>query len=366
MTKKDYYETLGVNKDDSKEEIKRAYKKLAKKYHPDLNKSEDAAEKFKEINEAAAVLGDDQKRQQYDQFGTADLSGMGGGGFDFSDFANFGFDFGDIFDSFFGKGFGGFGGAGRRGPRQVHGDNLRFGMEITLEEAATGTKKTVIIPRHETCGKCKGLGGTDVKKCPECNGEGVIRQTQRTPFGIFSTTRTCRRCNGEGEVVKDICEYCDGIGKVKKDRKLEIEIPAGVEEGTRLRVAGEGEAGERGGPSGDLYVLIHIKPHKIFNRRGNDLYIEVPITFSEAALGTTIEVPTLEGNAKLKIPSGTQPGTVFRMKGKGIPDVHGYGKGSQNVMVNVQVPEKLTKKQKEILKQFDKESKKKRKGLFGF
>jgi molecular chaperone DnaJ len=360
MTKKDYYDVLGVDKGASKEEIKKAYKKLAKKYHPDLNKEDDAAEKFKEINEAAAILGDDQKRQHYDQFGTADFSGMGGGGFDFSDFANFGFDFGDIFDSFFGGGFG-----RRRGARAVHGDNLRFDMEITLEEAASGTKKTVIIPRHEACEKCKGLGGTDSKKCPECNGEGAIRQTQRTPFGIFSTTRTCRKCNGDGEIVKNICEHCDGIGKVKKDRKLEIEIPAGVEDGTRLRVAGEGEAGDRGGPSGDLYVLIHITPHEIFKRRGNDLYIEFPISFSDAALGTTIEVPTLEGKAKLKIPAGTQPGTVFRMKGKGIKDVHGYGTGSQNVMVNVKVPEKLTKKQKEILKDFDKESKKKKKRLFG-
>ena len=362
MTKKDYYETLGVGKGASKTEIKKAYKNLAKKYHPDLNKSPDAAEKFKEINEAAAVLGDDQKKQQYDQFGTADFSGMGGGGFDFSDFANFGFDFGDIFDSFFGKGFGG---GRRRGPSPSAGNNLRFDMEITLEEAASGIKKTVIIPRNESCPKCNGLGGTDVKKCPECEGHGAVRQTQRTPFGIFATTRTCRKCGGEGQVVKTACEHCDGIGKIRNEKKLEIEIPAGVDEGTRLRVAEEGEAGDRGGPSGDLYVLIHVKDHKIFKRRGDDIHVEVPISFSEAALGTTIEVPTLEGKAKLKIPSGTQPGTIFRMKGKGIPDVHGYGTGHQMVTVTVYVPEKLTKKQKEMLKNFDEEGKKKRKGFFG-
>lgn len=363
MSKKDYYETLGVSRDASKEEIKRAYKKLAKKYHPDLNKSEDASDKFKELNEAAAILGDDQKKQNYDQFGTADFSNMGGGGFDSSDFANFGFDFGEIFDQFFG---GRFGGGGRRRSSSTRGDNLRFDLEITLEEAAKGTKKTVVIPRHETCAKCNGLGGTDAKECPECHGAGVLKQTSRTPFGIFSTTRTCRTCDGVGEVVKNICEHCDGIGKVKNNKKLEIEIPAGVEEGTRLRVSEEGEAGDRGGPSGDLYVLIHVQEHKIFKRRGNDIYLEYPLSFSEAALGTTIEIPTLEGKAKLKIPSGTQPGTVFRMKGKGIPDLHGYGQGNQNVIVIVKIPEKLTKKQKELLKEFDKESKKKKKGLFSF
>jgi len=366
MKKKDYYETLGVGRESTKEEIKRAYKRLAKKYHPDLNKSEDAAERFKEINEAAAVLGDDKKREQYDRFGTADFSNIGGEGFDFADFANFGFDFEDIFNTFFGRGFGGFGGGRRRGAAQARGDNLRFDLEITLEEAAAGTKKTVIIPRHETCPKCSGAGGTDLKKCPECRGEGAIRQTQRTPFGIFSTTRTCRTCGGTGEIVKDVCEICDGEGRVRKNNRLEIEIPAGVEEGTRLRVAGEGEAGERGGPSGDLYVLIRVKPHNIFKRKGNDIYIEVPVSFAEASLGTTIEVPTLEGKAKLKIPAGTQPGTVFRMKGKGIYDVHGYGKGNENVMVTINVPEKLSKKQKELLKEFEKESKSKRKGFFGF
>lgn len=361
MTKKDYYETLGVGRDASKEEIKKAYKNLAKKYHPDLNKENGSEEKFKEINEAAAVLGDDKKRQQYDQFGKADFSNMGGQGFDFADFANFGFDFGDIFDSFFGGSFGG----GRRGPRRMRGDNLRFDIDITLEDAATGISKTVVIPRHETCPECDGKGGSDVKKCPDCGGSGVVRQTSRTPFGIFATTSTCRKCNGSGEVVKTMCDHCGGEGRIKKNRKLEIDIPAGVEEGTRLRVSGEGEAGERGGPHGDLYVLIHIKPHEMFKRKGNDIFLEAPISFSEAALGTTIEVPTLEGKSKLKIPAGTQPGTVFRMKGKGIPDIHGYSTGNQNVMVTIKVPEKLTKKQKELLSEFDKSSKKKKKGLFG-
>lgn len=365
MTKKDYYDILGVGKDASKEEIKRAYKKLAKKYHPDLNKEQEAADKFKEINEAAAVLGDDKRRQQYDQFGKADFSGMGGPGFNFEDFANFGFDFGEIFESFFGRGFGG--GGFRRRHEPIRGDNLRFDMEITLEEAAKGTKKTVVIKRHETCPKCGGAGGTDMRKCPDCGGTGVVKQTSRTPFGIFSTTRTCRRCMGAGETVKNICETCDGHGRVEKSKKLEIEIPAGVEDSMRLRVPGEGEAGEKGGPHGDLYVLVHIQQHKVFRRKGNDILLEAPISFSEAALGTTIEVPTLDGKAKLKIPAGTQPGTVLRMKGKGIPDVHGYGHGSQNVKVAVQVPEKLTKKQKELLKQFDKEAgKKKKKRFFGF
>ncbi len=364
MTKKDYYELLGVAKGASKEEIKKAYKKLAKKYHPDLNKAPDASEKFKEINEAAAILGDEKKRQQYDQYGTADFSNMGGPGFDFGDFANFGFDFGEIFESFLGRGFGG--SSRRGGPAAMRGDNLRFDLEITLEEVAAGTTKTVVIPRHETCGKCNGAGGTEVKKCPDCGGAGAVRQTSRTPFGIFSTTRACRRCNGAGEIVKNICETCEGYGRVKKSKKLEIEIPAGVEDRMRLRVAGEGEAGERGGPHGDLYVLIHVKEHKIFKRVGNDIGIEAPITFAEASLGTIIEVPTLEGTAKLKIPAGTQPGIIFRMKGKGIPDVHGYGTGSQNVKVIVQVPEKLTKKQKELLKQFDKEAgNKKKKRFFG-
>ncbi len=362
MAKKDYYDILGVGKDAPKDEIKRAYKKLAKKYHPDINKEDpNASEKFKEINEAASVLGDDQKREQYDRFGTADSSGMGGQGFNFNDFANFGFDFGDIFEGFFG------GKSGARGRHEASsGDNLRFDMEITLEEAAKGVAKTVIIPRHEKCEKCKGLGGTDIKKCAQCGGSGAVRQTSRTPFGIFSTTRECPACQGSGDIVKNVCEFCDGEGRVKKERRLEIKIPAGVEEGTRLRVSGEGEAGERGAPSGDLYVLIHILPHKFFKRKGNDILTNAEISFAEAALGTTIEIPTLEGTATLKIPAGTQPGTIFRMKGKGIPDVHGYGAGSENITVNVAVPEKLSKKQKELLEEFEKESGKKRKKFFGF
>jgi len=361
MTKKDYYETLGVSKEASKEEIKKAYKKLAKKYHPDINKADDASDKFKEINEAAAILGNDEKRQQYDQFGTSDFSGMGGQGFDFSNMASGFGGFEDIFDSLFGGGFS----RQRRGPEPIRGNNLRFDLEITLEEAASGVKKTVVIPRHEQCEKCSGKGGKDIKKCPECKGSGAIQQTQKTPFGIFSTTRTCRTCNGSGEVVKEICEYCEGTGRISKNKKLEIEIPEGVEDSMRLRVANEGEAGERGGPSGDLYVLIRVTPHKIFQRKGNNIYLEVPITFADASLGTTIEVPTLEGNAKLKIPAGTQPGTVFRMKNHGIPDVHGYGKGNQMVHITVHVPEKLSKAQKELIKKLDKDLKKKKKSFFG-
>jgi molecular chaperone DnaJ len=355
---KDYYKILGVSRDASRDEIKRAYKRLAKKYHPDLNKEAGAAEKFKEINEAASVLADDKKRQQYDQFGTTaeQFGGYDFGGFDFADFMNGSFDFGDIFDNIFGGGFRNV----RTGPR--HGANLRFDLEIELEDAAFGTTKHIVIPRLETCDKCNGLGaksGSDVVACDVCDGTGTKKQTRRTPFGMFSMTTTCPKCHGEGETIKHPCPHCDGTGRVERNSKLEIKIPAGVEEGTKLRIAGEGEAGVKGEPSGDLYVVIHIKPHKIFERHGNDIYLEAPISFTQAALGGEIEVPTLKGKSKLKIPSGTQTDTIFRMKGKGIPSLHGYGTGSQNVRVIVQVPERLSARQKELLKEFDKEGKKK-------
>lgn len=367
MAEKDYYKALGVDRNASKEEIKKAYKRLAKKCHPDLNKSDpNAAEKFKEINEAAAVLGDDQKRAQYDQFGTAGgFQGSDFSGFDFADFMHdTSFDFGDIFDRFFNRGFGVDFEEEERGRQR--GSNLRFDLEITLEEAAFGTAKQIIIPRLEKCEECNGTGAyssSDIQRCPNCKGSGMMRQTGRTAFGIFSTTTVCNACNGSGETIKNPCRKCRGTGRVENKKRLEIKIPAGVEDATRLRVKGEGEAGSRGAGTGDLYVVINIKPHKIFERHGNDILVEVPITFAQLALGADMEVPTLKGKATLKIPPGTQSGTLFRMHGKGITSLHGYGTGSQNVRVVVQIPERLTKRQKELLEEFEEEGDRK-KGFF--
>ncbi|MBW2977355.1 molecular chaperone DnaJ [Candidatus Woesearchaeota archaeon] len=357
---KDYYKILGVEKTATKEEIKRAYKKLAKKYHPDLNKDKpDAADKFKEINEAAAVLADDEKRNQYDQFGTTaeDFGRQGFGGFDFSDVMDnifgAGFDFDNIFESF----FGGSDIFGRRRKGRARGHDLRYDLEITLEEAAEGTTKTITIPRLEKCSECDGKGGSGIQNCPDCNGTGVSRRTQRTPFGIFATQSTCRNCHGEGNIVKKQCSKCHGEGRVEKTRKLEVKIPAGAETGTNLRVVGEGEAGQKGAATGNLYIVIHVKDHKLFERHGNDLFIEVPIPFTIAALGGEIEVPTLKGKATLKIPAGTQTGTTFRMRGKGVPSLHGDGNGNQNVEIKIVTPKKLTKKQKQLLKEFGKTDK---------
>jgi len=370
---KDYYNILGVEKNASKEEIKRAYKRLAKKCHPDLNKEEGSSEKFKELNEAASVLGDDNKRSQYDQFGTtADKfgNGRGGGfsGFDFSDFTNFSesFDFGDIFDSFFGGGSGF--GSRRKHSGTKRGSDLRFDMTITLEEAAFGATKTISLPRLEACTACDGSGAEspdDIHTCGACQGSGVVREQRRTPFGIFATTTTCRDCNSSGKTITHKCPECRGQGRVEKTKKLKVEIPAGVEDGMRLRVAGEGEAGPQGGSSGDLYVIMNIEPHGFFERQNNDIYCEVPISFATATLGGEIDVPTLKGKAKLKIPSGTQTNTVFRMRDRGIPDVHGYGKGNQNIRVIVQVPQKVNGKQKELIKKLGKElGEEPSKGLF--
>ncbi|MBW3015481.1 molecular chaperone DnaJ [Candidatus Woesearchaeota archaeon] len=360
---KDYYDILGVPKDATKEQIKKAYKKLAKKYHPDINKDEGAAEKFKEINEAAAVLGDDEKRSRYDQFGTAEPGFEGFSGFDFSDmFGGFeSFDFGDIFDRFFG-------GSRRRRSSSSRGADLRYDIDITLEEAATGVKKSIIVPRLETCSKCDGSGAkskSDIKQCPDCNGSGYIRTTRRTPFGVFSSTTGCPKCRGEGKVVKEYCDICDGAGRVRKNKKIEVTIPPGVDTGSKLRIPGEGESGEKGGPSGDLYIVLHQLEHNIFDRDGDDIYVKVPITFTQAVLGDEIEVPTLDGKAKLKIPAGTQSATLFRMKNKGLPNLRGYGTGSEYVKVFVEVPKKLTKKQKELITELHKElGKKKRKSFF--
>ena len=363
MPKKDYYEILGVEKSATKEEIKKAYKRLAKKLHPDLNPEHGDAEKFKEINEAAAILGDDQKRQHYDQFGSAGPEmGQGfGSGVRPEDFAEFNFDFDSIFDNLFG---GGFRRGGRRGP--MRGSDLRFDLSIDLKESYSGTKKTIIVPKLETCDNCNGKGAenpSNIEKCSACNGTGVEKHVRRTPFGMFATSTSCSKCNGEGEVIRELCPECRGTGRVEVRKKIEIKIPAGVEDNMRLRVANEGEAGEKGAPSGDLFVVVHINENELFERHGNDVYIEIPLSFGQAALGDEIVIPTLSGEAKLKIPAGTQTDTIFRMRGKGIPDIRGESPGSQLVKVIVQVPKNLTKKQKELVKELEKGLKKK-KGFF--
>jgi len=354
---KDYYKILGVSRNATKDEVKTAYKKLAKQYHPDMNKSPDATEKFKEINEAAAVLGDDQKKAQYDQFGAAgEQFQQGFSGFDFSDFMSdiggFGMDFDGIFENFFG-------GGGRQRRRQ-RGSDLRYDMEIELEDTAFGAAKTINVPRLEQCEKCKGTGAEspkDIATCDECGGRGVATRTQRTPFGLVSTTTTCRKCRGQGKYIKNACSECNGKGVVRKTRKIEIKIPAGATDGTNLRIQDEGEAGESGSSSGDLYIVIHVRPHKIFEREGNNVYLKAHVHFTIAALGGEIEVPTLKGRASLKIPESTQSNTLFRMKGLGIPDLHSHHKGDEIVEVILTVPEKLSKKQKQLLEDFEKESK---------
>jgi len=371
---KDYYHTLGIPKTSTKEEIRSAYKKLAKKFHPDINKDPNASEKFKEINEAASILADDQKREEYDRFGTVGgpggMGGAGGAGADFSGFdsSNFGFDtgsfgeefdFGDIFDAFTGGGLSGFGRRGG-GRRQGHrGNDLRYDMEITLEEAAKGTETQIHITKLEECRKCGGSGAEDPNSevsCPSCNGTGRATRTQRTPFGIFQTTTVCPKCHGEGRIIETPCRECHGEGRARASKKLTVKIPAGVDDSTRLRVSGEGEAGQKGGGQGDLYVFIRVKPHRLFERKGDDLHLEVPISYTQAALGDTIEVPTLDGSAKLKIPPGTQTNTIFRMAGKGIPHLNSHGEGSENVKVVVETPKKLSRKQRELLEELAKES----------
>ncbi|MGM5480111.1 MAG: molecular chaperone DnaJ [Nanobdellota archaeon] len=365
MAGKDYYDILGVSKDASKEEIRKAYKKLAKKYHPDLNKDNPGAEKkFKEINEAVRILSDETKRKQYDQFGSEGMNNAAGAGASgFGGFGGFGgsqtgFDFNDIFDSFFGgSGFGGeFGGRRQRaGPRQ--GSDLRYDVEITLKQAATGFEKSISLKKDDSCDECDGRGGHGEKTCPTCQGHGVVEQVQKTPFGMFRTQRPCPECKGQGKTVEHICSACKGKGFVRKTKTINLKIPAGVEDGMRLRVEGEGEPGEPGAPQGDLYVFIHVAEDDDFKRKGEDLYIDIPITFSQAVLGDSITVPTITGKAQLKIPAGTQPGTYLRMKGKGMPQVKGSGHGDQYVKITIEVPTSVSKKQKELLADFEKKVK---------
>jgi len=347
---KDYYDILGVDKDASQKEIKKAYRKLAKKYHPDMNKDDpDTSEKFKEISEAYEILSDPDKRERYDRYGH---SGINDNDFNFDDFAQGGFGgFDDIFDMF----FGGRGGRSsrRRGPQK--GSDLQYRMEITFEEAAFGAEKEITIPRTESCETCGGSGakpGTDVKTCPKCDGSGQIRVTQRTPFGQFTQTKTCDRCGGTGKIVKTPCPDCNGTGKQRRHRNLTVNIPAGVDDGNRLRMAGEGEAGEKGAPSGDLYIIINVKPHDIFERKGDDIYCEVPINFVQATLGDEIKVPTLDGKVKFTIPEGTQPGTTFRLKQKGIQHLNRHGRGDEYIKAKVVIPRHLSQEQKDLLKEF--------------
>lgn len=352
--KRDYYEVLGVQKGASDDEIKKAFRQQSKKYHPDLNPgSKEAEAKFKEVNEAYQVLSDSDKRSKYDQFGHAGVDpnfGAGGAG---GGFNGAGFDFGDIFGDIFG-GFGGFGGGRRNGPRR--GNDLRQVIDISFEEAAFGCKKTINLTKQEKCDTCGGSGskpGTAPETCPHCNGTGQIQTQQRTILGYMTNVTTCPNCKGSGKIIKEPCRDCRGTGKVRKTKTIEINIPAGIDNGQTMQLSGQGEAGDRGGMNGDLLITIRVRPHAIFTRDGNNVYIEMPITFVQAALGATLKVPTLDGAVEYDIPEGTQSGTRFRLKGKGIPYIRSKNRGDQYVTVNVEVPKNLTAKQKEILKEFD-------------
>ncbi|MDY0013198.1 MAG: molecular chaperone DnaJ [Rhodocyclaceae bacterium] len=347
MAKRDYYDVLGVNRDAGDDEIKKAYRKLAMKHHPDRNPdSKEAEEKFKEGKEAYEVLSDAQKRAAYDQYGHAGVDPSAGGGRGPQGFDGFADAFGDIFGDIFG------GGGGRGRSNVYRGADLRYNLEITLEEAARGADKTIRIPTMEECDSCHGSGakpGTQPKTCPTCGGAGQVRVQQ----GFFSIQQTCPKCHGSGRIIPDPCGTCHGIGRVKRQKTLEVKIPAGIDDGMRLRHSGHGEPGINGGPSGDLYVEIHIKAHPVFQREGDDLHCEMPVSFATAALGGEIEIPTLEGMARIKIPAETQTGKVFRMRGKGIRNVRSHAHGDLMCHVVVETPVSLTERQKELLREFE-------------
>lgn len=353
--KKDYYEILGVDRGAGQDEIKKAYKRKAMKYHPDRNPDDEEAEaKFKEAAEAYDVLGDEEKRRQYDQFGHAAFEGGGGGRHTFHNFEDIFSTFSDIFsdfgfgDSVFG---GGFSSAGRTRRGAARGRNLKCDINLTFEEAAFGTSKTIKLKRDEKCSQCKGTGsegGSEPVTCPYCQGTGTVRQTQ----GFFSLATTCSHCGGTGHMISDPCGKCSGTGTETHKVKINIDIPEGIEDSTRLRMSGEGGIGEHGGPRGDLFCFIHVREHPIFRRVRNDVICDVPITFTQAVLGTQLDVPTLHGKHRLKIPAGTESGKVFRMRKLGIKDLHGYGRGDQLVRVSIEVPKKIGKKQRELLEEY--------------
>jgi len=339
--KRDYYEVLGIAREASDQEIKSAYRKLAVKYHPDKNPgSKEAEERFKEAAEAYSVLSDSEKRARYDRFGHAGMQG-GFSGFDPATFS----DFGDILGDFFG--FGDLFGMGRRRGAPERGADLRYDLKISFRDAAFGLKSKIKIPRQEHCSTCGGSGAATGKgpvTCPTCQGMGQVRYQQ----GFFSISRTCGQCNGEGRVIRDPCETCHGRGRLRREKVLELKIPAGVDNGSRLRIQGEGEAGGRGGPPGDLYVVIYVEEHPFFQRQGNNIYCQIPIGITQAVLGAEIAVPTLEGEEKLNIPEGTQNGTVFRLRNKGIVSLNERGRGDQFVTVNVAIPTRLSKEQRQL------------------
>ncbi len=355
MPKRDYYEVLGVDRNASQDEIKKAFRKLARKHHPDMNRDDPSAEeKFKDINEAYEVLSDSDKRSQYDRFGhAAQGSSWGQGGSQAWDSGGFG-QFDSIFDIFFGGGFGG-PRAPRTGPER--GRDIRYDLEMTLEEAASGLEREIPIGRLEACEACNGTGakpGTSPTTCSACGGTGQVSETRSTMFGISSVSRPCSKCSGQGTIITDPCGTCSGRGRVYKTRKIKIKVPPGVDSGIRMRVAGEGEAGVRGGPPGDVYVYITVKPHPVFKRHGNDLICEEPLSIYQATLGAEIEVPSIDGKSSLRIPEGTQTGTSFRLRGKGMPDVRGRGRGDQYVRVRVVTPTKLSENEKELFREIAK------------
>ena len=384
--KRDYYEVLGVNKNATDDELKKAYRKLAKKYHPDANPDNkaEAEAKFKEVNEAYETLSDPQKRRMYDQFGPDGPQGFNGAGgpfggqngyysytsSGFDGFGDFG-DLGDIFSSFFGGGFGGKSSRRQNGPRKGADINLR--VEITFEQAFLGVEKEITITRNEQCSICHGTGaqpGTSVTKCPTCNGTGQVRQVQNTILGQMQTTRTCTNCHGTGEIIKEPCENCRGKGTVRKQPKIKVKIPAGIDDGQTVVLRGEGEPGEKGGVKGDLYITIKLKKHSIYTRQGNNVYCDIPITITQAALGAELEIPMVDGKKeKYKIPEGTQTGTKFSIRGKGFKSVTSNQVGDFVFTVNVQTPKRLSKEQRELLVQLARTMNEqppiKKRGIFG-
>ena len=351
--KRDYYEVLGIQKGAGEDEIKKAYRTLAKKYHPDMNPGDkDAEVKFKEINEAYAVLSDPEKKSRYDQYGHEGVDPSMGGGY--GDFGGYGgFDFSDIFNSFFGGGASSSSQSRRTMAQQ--GEDLQYRMVLSFEEAAFGCKKDITYARVEKCPECGATGaakGSTAETCPTCKGTGQVRVSQRTALGMFQTTRSCDNCHGTGKIIKNPCKNCNGKGYIRINKKLEVSIPAGIDDGERVGLNGQGNEGRNGGAAGDLIIVISVRPHPIFERDGYNIYCDVPITFTEAALGAEIDIPTLEGDTKYTIPEGTQTGATFTLRGKGVPIIRSSRRGDLIFKVNVEVPKNLNETQKELLRKF--------------